>query len=168
MIDGDGGQGGDIGPGDVLVFTMEILHINGASRPAERGPPPFIDLQGDVAAYEAMAKKPTVLAALRQPVGSAKLFAAFKGASRALMKQDGYTAESFAFTAASKFDGKAFTTDPLAAKLKLQAPSIYVLGPDDKYSKCKTGRPSEFTADTMRETIVTCVDVLQSSKKTEL
>merc|ERR1719243_385742 len=36
---GDSGQGGDIGAGDVLVFTMELLKIEGASRPAEpKGP----------------------------------------------------------------------------------------------------------------------------------
>ena len=35
------GQGGDIGPGDVLVFTIEIIKINGASKEAQRGPPPY-------------------------------------------------------------------------------------------------------------------------------
>ena len=36
---GDSGQGGDIGAGDVLVFTLHLLKINGASTPAApRGP----------------------------------------------------------------------------------------------------------------------------------
>ena len=38
---GDSGQGGDIGPGDVLVFTIEIIKINGASKEAQRCPPPY-------------------------------------------------------------------------------------------------------------------------------
>ena len=33
---GDGGSGAKIGGGDVLVFTMEILKINGGTKPAEK------------------------------------------------------------------------------------------------------------------------------------
>ena len=47
---GDSGQGSDIGPGDVLVFTMEIFKINGETKPAHRGPPPYEELT-DVAQY---------------------------------------------------------------------------------------------------------------------
>ena len=83
---GDSGQGGDIGGGDVLVFTMEILKIEGATRPAERGPPPFTDFTADATAFDE-ASKPVVMAVLRQPVASAKLFAAFKSAARALVNR---------------------------------------------------------------------------------
>eukprot|EP01052_Picozoa_sp_SAG31_P026676 SAG31_NODE_2435_length_5703_cov_2.125446_4_plen_66_part_00 len=34
---GDSGSGADIGGGDVLVFTMEIIKINGPTKSAERG-----------------------------------------------------------------------------------------------------------------------------------
>ena len=33
---GDSGQGADIGPGDVLVFTMEIMKIKGGKKPASK------------------------------------------------------------------------------------------------------------------------------------
>merc|ERR1711972_1063865 len=36
---GDGGQGGKIKGGDVLIFRMEILNINGGKKPADRCDP---------------------------------------------------------------------------------------------------------------------------------
>ncbi len=36
---GEGGSGSNIGPGDALVFTMELLKINGGKNPASRCEP---------------------------------------------------------------------------------------------------------------------------------
>ena len=33
LADGDRGAGGDIGPGDALIFTIEIIEINGKTKP---------------------------------------------------------------------------------------------------------------------------------------
>ena len=139
----------------MLVFTMEILKIEGATRPAERGPPPFTDFTADATAFDE-ASKPVVMAVLRQPVASAKLFAAFKSAARALVKKGDATEQAFGLTAASKFDGKAYTTDPLAARLKLSAPAIYVLDGHAGYSKCAIGRPTQTEVGEMAETIKGC------------
>lgn len=68
---GESGQGSDIGPGDVLVFTMEIIKINGETKPANRGPPPYEELK-DVADYDRWAQATSssgvaVLGMFRQP-----------------------------------------------------------------------------------------------------
>ena len=57
----------------MLVFTLHLIKINGASKPAEpRGPPPYASLGAgtDDVTYEAwslQSDKPRVLAVLRQP-----------------------------------------------------------------------------------------------------
>ena len=62
---GDSGSGSDIGGGDVLVFTMEIVKLEGPGRPAEpKGPPPFTDLEGKVASFREVEAK------VRQSSGS--------------------------------------------------------------------------------------------------
>lgn len=163
---GDSGQGGDIGPGDVLVFTMEIIKIEGATRPAERGPPPFTEFSADADAFDD-ASRPAVLAVLRQPIASAKLFAAFKAAARALVKSDA-SAKAFGLTAASKFNGKSYTTDPLAARLKLSAPAVYVLEAG-AYTKCAIGRPTQTEVNAMAEAIKGCASrALGLQEKAEL
>ena len=68
---GESGQGSDIGPGDVLVFTMEIIKINGETKPANRGPPPYEEFK-DVADYDRWAQATSssglaVLGMFRQP-----------------------------------------------------------------------------------------------------
>ena len=60
---GDSGQGADIGPGDVLVFTMEIIKINGETKPANRGPPPYEELKA-IADYERWSTSGTTVAVL--------------------------------------------------------------------------------------------------------
>jgi hypothetical protein len=152
---GESGQGSDIGGGDVLVFTMEIIQIEGASRPAERGPPPFADYSADTDGFKARPALPPVFAVLRQPIATAKVFLAFKSAARAMVKSGAATAEDFALTAASKFEKGAYTKDAIASELKLSAPTVYTLL-DGKYVKCKIGRPTEVELAVMTETIKGC------------
>ena len=167
---GDGGQGGDIGGGDVLVFTMEILKIDGPSKPAERGPPPFVEFSSSESAlqeYDAWAAKvpdsqPLVLAVLRQPIGSSKLFKAFKGAARAVGKRNGADASrpdadalQFGVTAAKFVKGSY--VDPLAKHLKLNAPAVYLSFDRSQWVKCKLGRPTEMEAGEIQAEIEACV-----------
>jgi len=152
---GDSGQGGDIGAGDVLVFTMEIIKIEGETKPAERGPLPYVDFTNDAGAFESATSKPAVMAVLRQPVEKAKLFQAFKGMARKLLNTGIAKAEDFGLTAASKYDGKTYTTDPLAAKHKWSAPAIYN-DAEGGYEKCFTGRPSQTTLKDLEDAIIGC------------
>ena len=161
---GDGGQGGDIGPGDVLVFTMEILKIEGPSRPSERGPPPFTDYSADVDGFKARKTLPPVLAVLRQPIAAAKVFGAFKAAARAMVKSGAATALDFALTAASKFEKGKYTVDAIAAELKLSAPTIYV-DAGEGYKKCAVGRPTETELSAMAEAIKGCAQKAFSGRQ---
>ena len=161
---GESGQGGDIGPGDVLVFTMEIIEVEGPSRPAERGPPPYTDYSSDVAGFEARAATPSVLAVLRQPVASSKVFAAFKAAARAMVKRGAATAEDFALTAASRFERGAYSVDELAKGLKLSAPSVYV-DSGAGFERCKIGRPTETDISAMADAIKACAEKTLAARR---
>merc|ERR1712190_669137 len=44
---GDSGSGAKIGGGDVLVFTMEIIKINGDTKPADKCDPATLEKCGD-------------------------------------------------------------------------------------------------------------------------
>lgn len=179
---GDSGQGGDIGAGDCLVFTMEIIQIEGPSKPAERGPPPFTDFTSvDAATFDSSA--PTVLAVLRQPLASGKLFAAFKAAARRQVKSGTATPDFFGLIAASELDGKSYRTDAWlklsateksawlklaatghAARLKLAAPAVYV-DEGTGYKKCSVGRPTEVSIDDMATKIAECAKNVQALKE---
>uniref|UniRef100_A0A7S3B2X9 peptidylprolyl isomerase n=1 Tax=Haptolina ericina TaxID=156174 RepID=A0A7S3B2X9_9EUKA len=167
---GDSGQGGDIGAGDVLVFTLRLMTINGASKPAERGPPPYTELSGEQRQFtqfvqELDAGMPKVLAVLRQPIATSKLFLGFKAAARVEKK----TADSvaYALTAASKFEKGKYTSDEIAVSLKLSAPGIFAQAAGAEWVKCKTGRPTESTVDEIKQRIESCV-VEVGRGKTEL
>ena len=107
-----------------------------------------------------------VLAVLRQPVGSSKLFQGFKRAARKSSKaEDGV---SYALTAASSFVKGKFSTDPLASNLKLSAPGVYT-GSASSMTKCKIGRPTEMTVDAMEAAISACAAEAATAKpKAEL
>merc|ERR1719310_2764384 len=96
------------------------------------------------------APTPRVLAVLRQPIAASKLFLGFKAAARAAAKaapeSDAY---AFGVTASSRFENGKYTVDPLAAKLSLVAPSVYVhkAGSPHTWIKCKTGRPPASSED---------------------
>jgi FKBP-type peptidyl-prolyl cis-trans isomerase FklB len=158
---GDSGQGGDIGAGDVLVFTMELLKIEGPSSPAEpKGPPPYTELvtPADLAAWIDAQVGPApamVLATLRQPTKGSKLFQAVKAAARASAKAEGK--DAFAIAANSKFEKGKYTVDPVAAALKLESQAVYVSTRTEHWKRCKTGRPSEATVDQMKDAISRCV-----------
>uniref|UniRef100_A0A7S0JHV0 peptidylprolyl isomerase n=1 Tax=Calcidiscus leptoporus TaxID=127549 RepID=A0A7S0JHV0_9EUKA len=128
---GDSGQGGDIKPGDVLVFTLHLLEIDGESTPAEpRGPPPYATIESTDELNAWLAQSASrgggaVLALLRQPLTKgSKLFGGFKRAARAA----GGTS-SYAVSALSKYDGvsKKFTTSTVESALGLVAPSVHVI-----------------------------------------
>ena len=182
---GDGGQGGDIGAGDVLVFTMELLKINGPSKPAERGPTPFAELT-DKESFEhwmraaGAAKWPIALAVLKQPIATSKLFAGFKQAAKKSYKRmaademteawvGGYSLP-YAVTASSKFEKGKYTVDPVAAETKLDAPGVYVSTRSDrkKWVKCKTPRPTESTSEAISEKIEACVKAAAETPHDEL
>jgi len=169
---GDSGQGGDIGGGDVLVFTLHLLKINGESTPAEpRGPPPYATLEtaAELDAWlkaTAAAKKVPVVALLRQPLNKgSKLFGGFRKAAR----QD--TKNAYALSAISKYDppSKKFTTSEVEVALGLSAPSIQILEQGetsaakikaDKKAKahaCKTAHSQNgVSVDDVQKSIVTC------------
>lgn len=169
---GDSGQGADIGAGDVLVFTLHLLKINGESTPAEpRGPPPYATLE-TTAELDAWLKssaaegKTPVVALLRQPLNKgAKLFGGFRKAAR----QD--DASAYALSAVGKYDpsSKKFTTSEVEAALGLSAPSVQVLAKGvgsagevkaDKKAKakaCKTQHSQGgVSADDVAKTIAGC------------
>jgi len=155
---GDQGSGADIKGGDVLVFTMEILKIEGEGRPAEpKGPQPWTDLEGDVAKYDKLVEggSPLILAVLRQPITASKVFTGFKRAAKAGAKAaDGV---SYAITAASKFSKGAYAVDELAKHLKLDTPAVYTaLAGGSTWTKCKIGRPTETTVEAIEATISDC------------
>jgi FKBP-type peptidyl-prolyl cis-trans isomerase FklB len=137
---GDSGQGGDIGPGDVLVFTIEIIKINGASKEAQRGPPPYA-MAATVAELKpllAAGAPPLVLGLFRQPL-KGKLQDGFKGAARGL-KKAGW-AGSTCLSAESKYDGKTkkFVPSEVETQYKLSAPGVYVSSDGGKaWTTCKT------------------------------
>jgi len=177
---GDSGQGGDIGAGDVLVFTMELLSIEGPSTPAEpKGPPPYTELQdidqlhiwSDTHRHTA----PTlVLAALYQPKRSSKLYQAFKALARDGAKAGDST--QFALAANSKFMGGGYTRDMVVESLKLSHQAVHVLAADwgehgdfvSGWKKCKTGRPSENTVDQIKEALAACMRRGSGAAKDEL
>lgn len=166
---GDSGQGSDIGGGDVLVFTLHLIKINGATTPAEpRGPPPYATLGegADALAYEAWTAAhpaPRVLAVLRQPIASSKLFLGFRATARASAKAADGT--NFAISANSKFQKGKYTNDPIADALKLNAPAVFVQPTHDgKWTKCKTGRPTETTAENIASQIASCLAVATAGK----
>jgi len=136
---GDSGQGSDIGAGDVLVFTMEIVKIEGETKPAERGPPPYTQVAtvAELGAALEGAKKPYVLGIFRKPL-IGKLFDGYKSAARALFKADKGT---MALVAEGKYDAKAkkFTTSAVEDELKLSAPGVYTSADGKSWTVCKTG-----------------------------
>lgn len=136
---GDSGQGSDIGPGDVLVFTIEIIKINGASKEAQRGPPPYA-VATSVAELQPLfaAGTPLVLGLFRQPL-QGKLQDGFKSAARRL-KKVGW-AVSTALSAESKYDPKAkkFAPSEVETHYQLSAPGVYVSSDGGKgWTTCKT------------------------------
>ena len=108
---------------------------------------------------------PKVLAVLRQPIATSKLFLGFKAAARVEKK----TADSvaYALTAASKFEKGKYTSDEIAVSLKLSAPGIFAQAAGAEWVKCKTGRPTESTVDEIKQRIESCV-VEVGRGKTEL
>jgi len=171
---GDAGQGSDIGGGDVLVFTLHLLKINGESTPAEpRGPPPYA-LLGEGAegyVYDAWAAGvagdgPMAIAVLRQPIQGSKLFQGFKAAARQSAKiADG---AAYAITAASRFEKGKYTKDAVADALGLTAPGVFVKTKGgQKWNHCKTGRPTETTVEQISKAVAGCV-VAASGAKQEL
>eukprot|EP01065_Artemidia_motanka_P019867 TRINITY_DN23747_c0_g1_i1.p1 TRINITY_DN23747_c0_g1~~TRINITY_DN23747_c0_g1_i1.p1 ORF type:complete len:306 (+),score=92.13 TRINITY_DN23747_c0_g1_i1:49-918(+) len=156
---GDSGQPPDIGPGDVLVFTMEILRVNGDSTPANRGPPPYATLESkadyDRWIGESDGGAGSVVGLFRQPTVG-KLFAAFRSAARRLTKTG--TAR-FALYAESRYDAstKQYTRSELEEVLKVRAPGVYVVGSGPKPTKCKTGhQQTSVTLDQVTEQLVKC------------
>ena len=166
---GDSGQGGDIGAGDVLVFTLHLLKINGASTPAApRGPPPYATLTSVAELAEwltppskATAPVPNVLGLFRQPLVG-KLFNAFRKAA----KLAGGSAR-FAIVATSKYDPKAgkYTTSDVEAKYARSAPAVLVLSPGASAeasgagaaTPCKTSHSQKSVAvGDVAETILAC------------
>eukprot|EP01062_Namystynia_karyoxenos_P046967 TRINITY_DN3531_c1_g1_i1.p1 TRINITY_DN3531_c1_g1~~TRINITY_DN3531_c1_g1_i1.p1 ORF type:complete len:326 (+),score=133.11 TRINITY_DN3531_c1_g1_i1:80-979(+) len=163
---GDKGQPPDIGGGDVLVFTMELLRIDGESKPAFRGPPPYAEVETKEqldgwAQAKAMGEGlPLVLGLFRQPsVG--KLYDAYRGAAHGLTKKN---VAAFAFSDQSRYDPETrqYTKSPLETALKIRAPGVYTSG-DKGYSwtKCKTPHQQRTaTVQQVKETIEDCIKAL--------
>lgn len=167
---GDSGQGGDIGPGDVLVFTLHLMSINGESTPAEpRGPPKHATVD-TVAALEewvrtADASKPLMLGLFKQPIAKAKLAAAFKAAAKA------DDVSSYALSAASKFEKGKYTTSPVEGYYGAAAPSVLVVKPGAGkaavVAKCRLSRPTSASKEELTTQITACATA-HSPGKSEL
>lgn len=152
----------------MLVFTLHMIKINGAGKPAEsRGPPPYTvlgngpgELSYDswVASTRAACLEtcpPKVLAVLRQPVGGSKVFLGFKAAAR----QSAKAAEGsmYAMTASSKFEKGKYTTDAVAHALQLTAPAVYVQAAGATgWTKCEIGRPTDSTQEAIQQAVASC------------
>jgi len=157
---GESGQGGDIKGGDVLVFTIEIIKIQGASKPAERGPPPYTDIATKAAldsALSASGSKPFVLGLFRLPL-QGKLFDSFRGAARKLSKSD---SAEFGLSALSKYDPKTkkYGVSEVEAALGLSAPGLFVSHDGGaSWIICKTSfSQKSVTVDDVKEKIAACV-----------
>ena len=165
---GDSGQGGDIGGGDVLVFTLHLIKINGDSRPAEpRGPPNYEYVDTEAALEEWVSGaggKALVLGLFKQPIAKAKLAGAFKAAAK--------TAEPgvYGISSASKFEKGKYTVSPVEAYYGASAPSVLIVGPGKGKAavkaKCKLGRPTELSKEKLVAQITDCAK--QHGGKTEL
>ena len=153
----------------MLVFTLHMIKINGAGKPAEsRGPPPYTvlgDGTGELS-YDAWIEStraacvdtcpPKVLAVLRQPVGASKVFLGFKAAARQSAKAAG--GSMYAMTASSKFEKGKYTTDAVAHALQLTAPAVYVQAAGATgWTKCETGRPTDTTQEAIQQAVASCV-----------
>jgi len=175
---GEGGSGADIKGGDVLVFTMEILEINGPTTPANRGPPAYTEL-ATAADYDAWngaaaASGQKVVGVFRKLNSKAELsgkfFNAFKAASKVVAKAGG----AAGIITHSVFDGKSGKYQPeaiieeFAASDKyptLKAPNVYVQSTrTGKWKKCKTNK----SADDLKDQIINCsAKKKKKSKKTK-
>ena len=170
MAYGESGQGGDIGPGDVLVFTLHLLKINGESTPAEpRGPPRYatVETVAELSEWvDGAGGKPLILGLFKQPVAKAKLAGAFKAAA----KLD--ASSSYALSAASKFEKGKYTVSPVEAHFAASAPAVLVVRPgsgkDAVVAKCKLGRPTEASKDELVAGITACASQHGGGAKAEL
>jgi len=157
---GESGQGSDIGGGDVLVFTMEIIKIKGAKVEAVRGPAPWhvVTSVGELAALEEehAATTPLMLALLRKPLVG-KLFDGFKAAARAAKKGGDDTV--YALSAESFYDGRTQKyTVGIEGELKLSAPAVYHSADDGKtWQKCATPKKlKEASVDDVKAAVRAC------------
>ena len=137
---GESGQGSDIGGGDVLVFTMEIIKIKGGKVEAQRGPPPFhtVTSVSELTALDEKHTAPLLLALLRKPLVG-KLFDGFKAAARSAAKDQINTV--YALSAESSYDGKTkkYTVSAVESELKLSAPGVFHSADGGKsWTKCAT------------------------------
>lgn len=157
---GDGGQGADIGGGDVLVFTMEILKINGPTKPADRGPPGFTEYKTveDFTAWASGGSNDVLVLGLFRKPTVGKLFNSFKSSARAWAK----TGEAdVALYAQSRYDSKAkkYQVSELESVLDLQAPGIYFSNNAGKsWTSCKTKHSAkDATLDSIKTNIAKCI-----------
>ena len=170
MAYGEQGQGGDIGPGDVLVFTLHLKEIRGESTPAEpRGPPRFetVESVAELTAWvDGAGGKPLVLGLFKQPVAKAKLAGAFKAAAKA------DASSSYALSAVSKFEKGKYTVSPVEAHYGASAPSVLIVKPgkgkDAVVAKCKLGRPTEASKEELVTGITACASQHGGGAKAEL
>jgi len=176
---GEGGSGADIKGGDVLVFTMEILSIDGPTTPADRGPPPFTEVKSfdEFASWNA-ATGPKIVGSFRKVSGEAPfggdLFAAFKGAAKKLKASEG-AAAALTHTTLDRPTGKWVNTKIVdefaAASAEDEAPAfksnqIYAFkAKTGKWKKCKTSPKTLKTADEVKQSILDCALGKKKKKK---
>ena len=146
---GESGQGSDIGGGDFLVFTLEIIKIKGGKVEAQRGPPPFhtVTSVSELTALDEKHTAPLLLALLRKPLVG-KLFDGFKAAARSAAKDQVNTV--YALSAESSYDGKTkkYTVSAVESELKLSAPGVFHSADGGKtWMKCAT--PKKLMAATV-------------------
>jgi len=136
------GTGGKIAAGDAIVMVIEMLTINGPTKPRVDGPG-YAELDGSMTGYDAWkaaaASGPPlmVIGMLRQPLGS-KIYFAHRAAARKLLR--GHFG-AVALCASSKYDPatKKFSASEIEVAAKLNAPGVYASTDHGAtWSKCGT------------------------------
>jgi FKBP-type peptidyl-prolyl cis-trans isomerase FklB len=143
---GDEGNGEEVGPGDALVWKIDVRGVSGKTTPiSEDRRPTVTDLSGGseynrLQAFE--RNLPILFAVLRKPVKSSKIFTAYSMAAGEMIKRGAGGRKDFMFSAQSEFmvdwdheDGGVWTLDTLVDRLSssLDTPlthdRVYVIPP---------------------------------------
>ena len=159
----EGSERRDIGPAQALVYTLELVSIEGATTAAaaRRGEAAHATLEGkaDYFEWEDTTEPPWVLGLFRRPLYAGALHEGFQAAAARF----GPSGEaSFALSAESRYDAKAGKFIPSAVErmLELSAPGVFVRHREGMpWTKCRTERDRGASAAEVQSALEGCVTV---------
>ena len=159
----EGSERRDIGPAQALVYTLELVSIEGATTAAaaRRGEAVHATLEGkaDYFEWEDTTEPPWVLGLFRRPLYAGALHEGFQAAAARF----GPSGEaSFALSAESRYDAKAGKFIPSAVErmLELSAPGVFVRHREGMpWTKCRTERDRGASAAEVQSALEGCVTV---------